>query len=145
MGGHDDGGARHFDDVIHAIRRISPATTIEILTPDFLRKDGALEIVVAAKKGRVTDPERLRRLPETARGHGEEMRRLADDLRTPGRLLIGVPLALWRLREVSELVRPHAAVLPFLSVWFLTLSAIAAFAAVTEVVIALVLLVAAVL
>ena len=90
-------------------------------------------------------PERLRRLPETARGHGEEMRRLADDLRTPGRRLIGVPLALWRLREVSELVRPHAAVLPFLSVWFLTLSAIAAFAAVTEVVIALVLLVAAVL
>ena len=45
----DDGGARHFADVIHAIRRISPATTIEILTPDFLRKDGALEIVVAAK------------------------------------------------------------------------------------------------
>src|SRR6185503_7533521 len=44
-----DGGARHFADVIHAIRRISPATTIEILTPDFLRKDGALEIVVAAK------------------------------------------------------------------------------------------------
>jgi hypothetical protein len=90
-------------------------------------------------------PERLRRLPETARGHGEEMRRLAADLRTPGRRLIGVPLALWRLREVSELVRPHAAVLPFLSVWFLTLSAIAAFAAVAEIVIALVLLAAAVL
>ena len=89
-------------------------------------------------------PERLRRLPETARGHGEEMRRLADDLRTPGRRLVGVPLALWRLREVSELVRPHAAVLPFLSVWFLTLSAIAAFVAVAEVVIALVLLIAAV-
>jgi hypothetical protein len=90
-------------------------------------------------------PERLRRLPETARGHGDEMRRLADDLRTPGRRLVGVPLALWRLREMSELVRPHAAVLPFLSVWFLTLSAIAAFAAIAEVVIALVLLVAAVL
>src|SRR3954466_1599556 len=45
----DDGGARHFADVIHAIRRISPDTTIEILTPDFLRKDGALEIVVAAR------------------------------------------------------------------------------------------------
>jgi hypothetical protein len=90
-------------------------------------------------------PERLRRLPETARGHGDEMRRLAGDLRTPGRRLVGVPLALWRLREMSELVRPHAAVLPFLSVWFLTLSAIAAFAAIAEVVIALVLLVAAVL
>ena len=45
----DDGGARHFADVIAAIRARSPATTIEILTPDFLRKDGALEIVVAAK------------------------------------------------------------------------------------------------
>jgi lipoic acid synthetase len=45
----DDGGARHFADVIHAIRAATPETTIEILTPDFLRKEGALEIVVAAK------------------------------------------------------------------------------------------------
>jgi lipoic acid synthetase len=44
-----DGGARHFADVILAIRAHAPNTTIEILTPDFLRKDGALEIVVAAK------------------------------------------------------------------------------------------------
>jgi lipoyl synthase len=44
-----DGGARHFADVIRAIRAASPATTIEVLTPDFLRKDGALEMVVAAK------------------------------------------------------------------------------------------------
>jgi lipoic acid synthetase len=44
-----DGGARHFADVILAIRARNPRTTIEILTPDFLRKDGALEIVVAAK------------------------------------------------------------------------------------------------
>ncbi|EKF43666.1 lipoyl synthase [Nitratireductor indicus] len=45
----DDGGAQHFADVIGAIRASSPATTIEILTPDFLRKDGALEVVVKAK------------------------------------------------------------------------------------------------
>jgi lipoic acid synthetase len=44
-----DGGARHFADVILAIRARNPRTTIEILTPDFLRKEGALEIVVAAK------------------------------------------------------------------------------------------------
>jgi lipoic acid synthetase len=44
-----DGGAQHFVEVIHAIRRLSPGTTIEILTPDFLRKEGALEKVVAAK------------------------------------------------------------------------------------------------
>ena len=45
----DDGGAQHFVETIEAIRAASPDTTIEILTPDFLRKDGALEIVVAAK------------------------------------------------------------------------------------------------
>ena len=45
----DDGGAGHFAAVIGAIRRASPATTIEVLTPDFLRKPGALEIVVAAR------------------------------------------------------------------------------------------------
>jgi len=44
-----DGGARHFAEVIAAIRARTPATTIEVLTPDFLRKDGALEIVVAAR------------------------------------------------------------------------------------------------
>jgi lipoic acid synthetase len=45
----EDGGAMHFVRVIEAIRARAPATTIEILTPDFLRKDGALEKVVAAK------------------------------------------------------------------------------------------------
>ena len=45
----DDGGAEHFAQVIRAIRATSPETTIEILTPDFLRKEGALEIVVAAR------------------------------------------------------------------------------------------------
>jgi lipoic acid synthetase len=44
-----DGGAAHFAAVIRAIRQAAPATTIEVLTPDFLRKDGALEIVVAAR------------------------------------------------------------------------------------------------
>ena len=44
-----DGGAEHFAQVIRAIRRMSPGTTIEVLTPDFLRKDGALEVVVAAR------------------------------------------------------------------------------------------------
>lgn len=44
-----DGGADHFAEVIQAIRAWSPATTIEVLTPDFLRKPGALEVVIAAK------------------------------------------------------------------------------------------------
>ena len=44
-----DGGAGHFAQVIRAIRARTPATTIEVLTPDFLRKEGALEQVVAAR------------------------------------------------------------------------------------------------
>src|SRR6185436_4225704 len=43
-----DGGARHFAETIRAIRKRCPQTTIEVLTPDFLRKDGALEMVVEA-------------------------------------------------------------------------------------------------
>jgi lipoyl synthase len=45
----DDGGAVHFAAVICAIRTRCPSTTVEVLTPDFLRKDGAVETVVAAK------------------------------------------------------------------------------------------------
>jgi lipoic acid synthetase len=44
-----DGGAGHFAAVIRAIRARSPQTTIEVLTPDFLRKEGALETVVEAQ------------------------------------------------------------------------------------------------
>jgi lipoic acid synthetase len=44
-----DGGAEHFAKVIRAIRSASPGTTIEILTPDFLRKDGAIETVMDAQ------------------------------------------------------------------------------------------------
>jgi lipoyl synthase len=44
-----DGGAGHFAATIHAIHAAAPGTTIEVLTPDFLRKAGAAEIVVAAK------------------------------------------------------------------------------------------------
>ncbi len=44
-----DGGAEHFAQTIRAIRARCPTTTIEILTPDFLRKEGALEVVAAAR------------------------------------------------------------------------------------------------
>ena len=46
----EDGGAEHFAQTIRAIRKQSPSTTIEILTPDFLRCDpSVLEIVVEAR------------------------------------------------------------------------------------------------
>jgi lipoyl synthase len=44
----DDGGAAHFAATIQAVRALTPSTTIEVLTPDFLRKDGGLETVIAA-------------------------------------------------------------------------------------------------
>jgi lipoic acid synthetase len=45
----EDGGAAHFAQVILNIRKASPGTTVEVLTPDFLRKQGAAEIVIDAK------------------------------------------------------------------------------------------------
>jgi lipoyl synthase len=44
-----DGGAGHFAQAIRAIRARCPQTTIEVLTPDFLRKEGALDLVVEAR------------------------------------------------------------------------------------------------
>ena len=44
-----DGGAAHFGAVIRAIRAAAAETTIEVLTPDFLRKPGAMEVVAAAR------------------------------------------------------------------------------------------------
>jgi lipoyl synthase len=45
----EDGGAQHFVEMLMHTRQLSPDTTLEILTPDFLKKDGALERVVGAK------------------------------------------------------------------------------------------------
>ena len=44
-----DGGAAHFAQVVLAIRAAAPGTPIEILTPDFLRKAGAAELVIDSK------------------------------------------------------------------------------------------------
>ena len=45
----EDGGAAHFAQVVRAIREQAPQTTVEILTPDFLRKDGAAETVIDSR------------------------------------------------------------------------------------------------
>jgi len=44
-----DGGAEHFSKVIHEVRKMNNSTTIEVLTPDFLRKGKAFTKVVLAK------------------------------------------------------------------------------------------------
>ena len=45
----DDGGSEHFYDVIKQTRKSNPNTTIEVLTPDFLRKGDAYKKVIDAK------------------------------------------------------------------------------------------------
>jgi lipoic acid synthetase len=45
----DDGGAQHFAEVVKAIRLAAPKATIEILTPDFLRKGDSANIVIDAR------------------------------------------------------------------------------------------------
>lgn len=108
-----------------------------------------LWILWAALRELAELPERLRRLPETARERRVDLERLAADLRDPGRRLVRLPGTLWRLRVLAgaarDLVTPHAPLLPFLSVSFLGASALAALVAVVEVGIALVLLIAAAL
>src|SRR5215467_897748 len=64
----DDGGGAHFAAVIRAIRARCPITTIEVLTPDFLRKEGAVETVVAARRAL------LRLDPSAAAGQGARPR-----------------------------------------------------------------------
>ncbi|MSO74588.1 MAG: lipoyl synthase [Alphaproteobacteria bacterium] len=45
----DDGGADHFVRVIQRLRATTPSTTIEVLTPDFRNKDGAIDAVTKAR------------------------------------------------------------------------------------------------
>ena len=45
----DDGGARHFVETIKAIRKQCSETTVEVLTPDFRRKQGSIELVADAR------------------------------------------------------------------------------------------------
>ena len=44
-----DGGGKHFAQVIFEIQKRSQGTTIEVLTPDFMHKENAIETVVSAK------------------------------------------------------------------------------------------------
>ncbi len=44
----EDGGAAHFAEVVRSIRNAAPDTTVEILTPDFKDKPGALEIMAGS-------------------------------------------------------------------------------------------------
>jgi lipoic acid synthetase len=85
-----DGGAQHFAEVITSIRKAAPTTSIEILTPDFLRKEGALEIVVEAK-------------PDVFNHNLETVPRLYLDIRPGARYFHSIRL-LQKVKEIDPLI-----------------------------------------
>jgi lipoic acid synthetase len=86
----DDGGAGHFAAVIGAIRTAAPATTIEVLTPDFLRKEGAIERVVAAR-------------PDVYNHNLETVPRLYGEVRPGARYFASLRL-LQRVKEIDPTI-----------------------------------------
>ncbi|EDP66412.1 lipoyl synthase [alpha proteobacterium BAL199] len=82
----DDGGAGHFAETILRIRRASPRTTIEVLTPDFLRKKDALAMVVGAR-------------PDVFNHNLETVPRLYGEVRPGARYFASLRL----LQQVKEL------------------------------------------
>ncbi len=84
----DDGGAGQFVASIHAIRQATPATTIEILTPDFLRKPGAIESVVSAR-------------PEVYNHNLETVPRLYRSVRPGSRYFASLNL-LWQVKQLDS-------------------------------------------
>jgi lipoic acid synthetase len=82
-----DGGAGHFAAVIRAVRARSPATTIEVLTPDFMRKPGAAEIVVEAR-------------PDLFNHNLETVPRLYPSIRPGARYFTSLQL-LYRVKELD--------------------------------------------
>ncbi len=81
-----DGGAGHFAETILRIRRASPGTTIEVLTPDFLRKKDAVEVVVGAR-------------PDVFNHNLETVPRLYGEVRPGARYFASLRL----LQQVKEL------------------------------------------
>ncbi len=84
----EDGGAAHFAATIRAIRLASPATTVEVLTPDFLRKgERAIETVVAAR-------------PDVFNHNLETVPRLYPTIRPGARYFVSLRL-LARVKEID--------------------------------------------
>jgi lipoyl synthase len=83
----DDGGAQHFAETIEQIRRRSPKTTIEILTPDFKNKPGAAEVIAATP-------------PDVFNHNLETVPRLYPSIR-PGARYFGSLQLLARIKELD--------------------------------------------
>ncbi len=85
-----DGGAEHFAQVIHACRQAAPTTTIEILTPDFMKKIGAVDYVAKAK-------------PDVFNHNLETVPRLYPSIRPGARYFTSLAL-LKRVKEVDPAI-----------------------------------------
>jgi lipoic acid synthetase len=83
----DDGGANHFVKCIQSVRELSPNTTLEVLTPDFRHKNGALEVVVSAK-------------PDVFNHNLETTSRLYQTIRPKARYFHSLNL-LWRVKQLD--------------------------------------------
>lgn len=84
----DDGGAMHFANCIEQVRKQSPQTTIEVLTPDFRHKDGALEVVINAK-------------PDVFNHNLETVSRLYKDIRPKARYFHSLNI-LWQAKQMDK-------------------------------------------
>jgi lipoic acid synthetase len=113
-----DGGAQHFVDCISEIRKTSPATTIEILVPDFRgRMDRALEILVAAPPDVMNhNLETVPRLYKQARPGGDyrhslallqQFKRLYPEVPTKSGLMVGLGETDAEILEVMRDLRVH--------------------------------------
>ncbi len=81
----EDGGAEHFANCINEVRKISPTTTVEVLTPDFRGKGDAYKIVVQAN-------------PDVYNHNLETVSRLYQDIRPKARYFNSLNL-LWQVKK----------------------------------------------
>jgi lipoic acid synthetase len=111
----DDGGAAHFAAVIAAVRQASPGTTIEVLTPDFLRKPGGAETLAAAAPDVFNhNLETVPRLYPTIRPGAryyqslrllDQVKRLAPGMFTKSGLMLGLGEARAEISQVMDDLR----------------------------------------
>jgi lipoic acid synthetase len=119
-----DGGAGHFARCIDALHRHAPNTTVEVLTPDFRRKDGALETVVAARPdvfnhNMETVPSLYRRIrPGASYEHSRDLlaqaKRLDPTLFTKSGIMVGLGEELSEVLQLMDDLR--AADVDFLTI-----------------------------
>ena len=83
-----DGGANHFAKCVNMLKLYAPATTIEILTPDFRGKPGALETLVASN-------------PDVYNHNIETVPRLHKAIRPSARYFHSINL-LYRVKEMNS-------------------------------------------